>query len=44
MNAMKAMNASFIHSPLFCEYAGHSLVEAFKALEAVQRQAVSCIV
>jgi hypothetical protein len=44
MNATKAMNASLIHSPLFCEYPQCSLVEALKPLELVQGQAVSFIV
>jgi hypothetical protein len=40
MNVTKAMNASLIHSPLFCEYAQRSLVEV---LDLVQGQAFSCM-
>jgi hypothetical protein len=44
MNASKVMNASLIHSPLFCEYAQRSLVQSLELLELVHGQAVSFVV
>jgi uncharacterized protein (DUF1810 family) len=37
----RQINASLIHSPLFCEYAQRSLAEALEALDAVQGQKVA---